>query len=298
MLKTQIQFIMKTKKIIGLFVSTLILGLTSCENEKVDSQERDLLQEIEDNSEMSLGNAFYGRTSKSSSDCHFEYEGHLGPENWADICGEEWKDCDGNAQSPIDIRTRNVHENDNIEELETDYNYSMMNIYNNGHTIQFNYDSGSTALLDGKRYELLQFHFHTSSEHTIDGYRYPMEMHLVHRDVNSGLLAVIGIFFKEGGRNNHFLDKFMSKLPENEGDHYTSDNQYTIGSLIPEEIEDFYTYSGSLTTPACSEIVTWFVVKQPVYASHEQLERFEEIMHENFRPTQDLNGRVVYSSEE
>uniref|UniRef100_UPI00157B78B6 carbonic anhydrase family protein n=1 Tax=Aquimarina megaterium TaxID=1443666 RepID=UPI00157B78B6 len=76
-----------------------------------------------------------------------------------------------------------------------------------------------------------------------------------------------------------------------------SNEEYHIADMLPGTM-DFYTYSGSLTTPACSEIVTWYVVKQPIQASHAQLAQFKQIMHENFRPVQALNGRVVRSNDD
>ncbi len=54
----------------------------------------------------------------------------------------------------------------------------------------------------------------------------------------------------------------------------------------------------------CNEQVNWFVMKNKATTSHLDLEAFrselkdgegEELM-ENHRPTQDLNGRVVYLS--
>ncbi|POM63410.1 Hypothetical protein PHPALM_21197 [Phytophthora palmivora] len=60
-------------------------------------------------------------------------------------------------------------------------------------------------------------------------------------------------------------------------------------------------YAGSLTTPACSEIVDWWVVKKPVDVSTADLERLQSQLRElhitddgkNARPVQPLNGRVV-----
>lgn len=51
---------------------------------------------------------------------------------------------------------------------------------------QVNVPMGSFCTLDGKRLQLLQWHFHTPSEHAFDGNREAMEIHLVHRDINSG----------------------------------------------------------------------------------------------------------------
>lgn len=55
----------------------------------------------------------------------------------------------------------------------------------------------------------------------------------------------------------------------------------------------YYTYHGSLTTPPCSEIVTWFVFDTPVEASQEQINRFAPLLHDDYRPLNDLNGRVI-----
>ncbi|MDY8134560.1 carbonic anhydrase family protein [Aquimarina sp. 2201CG5-10] len=271
-----------------LSVLAIAVFLISCENEQIDNTDPD--QNIKDQMVLDY------LTGRTSSDCHFEYEGSSGPDNWFSLCNGAWSDCGGNVQSPINIVTNSTLEDDSINNINTNYAKSSTDIFNNGHTIQFNYNSGSYASLGNIDYNLLQFHFHTGSEHTVDGLRYPMEMHLVHQDPTTGLLAVVGIFFTEG-RENEALAQFMDHLPENEDDHYTSSEEYDIKDILPDEL-DFYTYNGSLTTPPCSEIVSWYVVKAPVEASHEQLERFEHIMHENFRPVQILDGRTVRTNDD
>lgn len=46
---------------------------------------------------------------------------------------------------------------------------------------------------------------------------------------------------------------------------------FTIRSMLPESTEHYFTYKGSLTTPPCSEIVTWIDFKHPVRLSHNQV---------------------------
>lgn len=41
--------------------------------------------------------------------------------------------------------------------------------------------------------------------------------------------------------------------------------------LMPYDTEIFYTYQGSLTTPPCSEAVTWIVFPDPILISFEQV---------------------------
>ncbi|WP_299443636.1 carbonic anhydrase [uncultured Aquimarina sp.] len=285
---------MKLKTFKTLTILTLSIAVTSCnidQNEQIGDQD---IKRVSENDEMTLGYKFKNRSP--SSDCNFEYEGFQGPEFWGDLCNGDWVDCNGNSQSPIDIVTGVVHENDNLNNINMNYTTSATEIFNNGHTIQFDYEAGSSASLNNIDYNLLQFHFHTGSEHTIDGKRYPMEMHLVHQDPVTKLLAVIGVFFKEG-KENEVLAQFMNNLPQQKGDYYKNTEEYHIVDILPNEME-FYTYNGSLTTPACSEIVTWYVLKKPVQASHNQLKRFKEIMHENYRPTQPLNGRIVSKADD
>ena len=52
------------------------------------------------------------------------------------------------------------------------------------------------------------------------------------------------------------------------------------------EIDNYFRYSGSLTTPDCDEIVEWIVIESPILTvSEEQLLEFQEI--------QDNNGKKV-----
>lgn len=66
---------------------------------------------------------------------------------------------------------------------------------------------------------------------------------------------------------------------------------------------DFYHYKGSLTTPHCSEIVSWFVYKYPLDVSPETIKILEDkwIANQTFsngfgngRQAQPLNGRPIY----
>ncbi|WP_024772693.1 carbonic anhydrase [Aquimarina macrocephali] len=271
----------KLKTLLVLAIGTVII---SCENEQTENL--DLNQDVKD--EMIID---YLTGRKSSSDCHFEYEGVEGPEFWDSLCSGAWTDCGGNTQSPINIEDSSAIENQGLGDIATSFGSSTTEIVNNGHTIKFIYNSGSTSTINGITYTLKQFHLHTGSEHTVDGVRSPMEAHLVHQDPITGDLAVIGIFFEEGAENE-MLSNFMNDLPVNGGGHYNSSFTFNVEDILPADM-NYYTYNGSLTTPPCSEIVTWYVLKNPVEASQEQLHSFETIMHENFRPVQALNGRVV-----
>jgi len=60
--------------------------------------------------------------------------------------------------------------------------------------------------------------------------------------------------------------------------------------IIPQNA-GYYTYSGSLTTPPCTEGVRWLVLNEPVELSAEQIVAFSKIFELDARPVQPLNDR-------
>lgn len=66
-----------------------------------------------------------------------------------------------------------------------------------------------------------------------------------------------------------------------------------VNQMLPKNL-DYYRFSGSLTTPPCSEGVRWLILKDIQQASAKQISEFAKLMgHPNNRPVQSLNGRVV-----
>lgn len=61
--------------------------------------------------------------------------------------------------------------------------------------------------------------------------------------------------------------------------------------------QSFYHYSGSLTTPPCSEIVTWLVMKNPLKCSNAQVAKMKSYLTENYRRTKEVNNRKLYTVE-
>jgi carbonic anhydrase len=86
-------------------------------------------------------------------------------------------------------------------------------------------------------------------------------------------------------------------LPREQEKEERLDNIEIDASRILPSDRGYYTFSGSLTTPPCSEDVTWFVLKHPTTVSAEEIEQFSELYRNNARPTQPLYGRVVLESQ-
>ncbi|MEL3929310.1 carbonic anhydrase [Aeromonas enteropelogenes] len=218
---------------------------------------------------------------------HWEYSGAAGPDHWAKLT-PEFSPCAGSNQSPVDLT--GLVEAD-LPPLVFHYRAGGEFASNNGHTVQIGYAPGSTLELDGMSFELKQFHFHAPSENHIEGKSYPLEGHLVHAN-GKGELAVVAVMF-EVGKANPVLAEAWRQLPIKAGESHALKAPVAVEQLLPAK-RDYYRFSGSLTTPPCSEGVRWLVLKQPVEASQAQIDAFKEVMHHpNNRPVQPLNGRVV-----
>jgi len=273
---------MKLKLFSSFLFLYLIGAIVSCTNADQTSQKNDDAMKKEKHS---------SHHSKDCKDVHWTYHNdETGPENWHQLC-EGFAACAGNAQSPVDINTREVVKSDELQPPKIEYGETPVEIINNGHTVQFNVKGDHYATLNGKKYKLVQFHFHSPSEHTVDGKYFPLEAHFVHKN-DDGTLAVLGVMFREG-KANPFFEKYLEKLPA-EKDTKVADNEtYNPQELLPEN-PAYYRYKGSLTTPPCSEIVDWYVFAEPLEASQEQLEYWSKILHNNNRPVQPLNDRKIY----
>lgn len=218
---------------------------------------------------------------------HWEYSGEAGPAQWARLT-PEFGQCAGSNQSPVNLAGLVEAE---LAPLQFHYLPGGKTLVNNGHTVQVNYAPGSTLQLDGMAFELKQFHFHAPSENLIEGRSYPLEGHLVHAN-DKGDLAVVAVMF-EAGRANAALSQAWQVLPTKAGETRALKVPLSAEPLLPIQ-RDYYRFSGSLTTPPCSEGVRWLVMKQPVQVSQAQIDAFKAVMHHpNNRPVQPLNGRQV-----
>jgi carbonic anhydrase len=165
----------------------------------------------------------------------------------------------------------------------------VVDVLDNGHTVQVTYDEGSTLTLEDTEYELLQYHFHMPSEHTVDGRHSALELHLVHQSAG-GDLAVIGVLVDEG-EYNAVAAPLVESLPTRPGDTVHVEHlTFGIDELLPDDPR-YYHYEGSLTTPPCTEGVQWLVMVDHGHAAPEQLARFRAVIHDNNRPAQARNAR-------
>jgi len=220
---------------------------------------------------------------------HWSYHGENGPDHWASedsafaTCGI------GKHQSPINIEKAVVKD---LPDLKFDYKDVALKVTDTGHSFQVNAANGSGGFMVGDdQYDLLQVHFHEPSEERVDGKQFAMVAHIVHKNAK-GELAVVAVLIR-AGKTSEFLKAVFDHFPAKGATEKVVEGQtVNLGKLLPEH-HGYYTFTGSLTTPPCSENVRWFVLKTPIEASAAQIKEFKARYTHNNRPTQPLNDRVI-----
>jgi len=269
----------------------------------------------------------------------FRYRrGGAGPWNYHHKQGADWVEMEGNQcsstvrQSPIDIPAETAEEKVTSSWNRENYDKSVQwEASNNGHSVTLNLKDQTKLKVSGGHlpgpYQLAQFHFHwgdatnPGSEHLVAGHRHFAEIHLVHwkeeyaslgESVKNGDgLAVLGFFVdSHEGHEEGPLDKLIQTQIGMAVEKKGSTHNVTMAmqSIIPAELDNYYRYMGSLTTPGCNEVVVWTVFKEALMISPKTREMMISFADEsadsedpitlNYRLAQPLSGRTVtyYSS--
>jgi carbonic anhydrase len=213
-----------------------------------------------------------------------------GPAKWGDLDAANRVCSVGDQQSPIDIRDPIKAQ---LTPLKITWDKQADTIVNNGHTIQLDIGDSSVLEYNSTNYRFLQFHFHRPSEHLIDGKNFPMEAHFVHANVRNSL-AVVAVLMATG-RPNPVFNKIVSTMPETEGPAVKADPAINPNGLLPAT-RSYYRYSGSLTTPPCSETVDWLLFTDPIQVADADVARFAKLYPMDARPVQKTNRRFVLKS--
>jgi carbonic anhydrase len=224
---------------------------------------------------------------------HWAYAGkHEGPERWGELKPEFAACKTGESQTPIDLPA-SAPAGDKAAPLELHYGEVPLRVLNNGHTLQVESSGEQYFVSGGKRYDLVQFHFHSPSEHTVAGKSFDAELHFVHKD-QDGKLAVLGVFLQKGPKANPLLAPIWEHMPMREAPAESVEGaSVDVGAFLPKK-PAYYSYSGSLTTPPCSEGVSWFVLAPPADISGDQVRQLQVATKgPSNRPVQELHGRRV-----
>ncbi|XP_063517963.1 receptor-type tyrosine-protein phosphatase gamma isoform X4 [Pongo pygmaeus] len=271
------------------------------------------------------------RRRKASGDPYWAYSGAYGPEHWVTSSVS----CGGHHQSPVDILDQYARVGEEYQELQLDgFDNESSNktwMKNTGKTVAIllkdDYFVSGAGLPGRFKAEKVEFHWGHSngsagSEHSINGRRFPVEMQIFFYNPDdfdsfqtaiseNRIIGAMAIFFQVSPRDNSALDPIIHGLKgvvHHEKETFL--DPFVLRDLLPASLGSYYRYTGSLTTPPCSEVVEWIVFRRPVPISYHQLEAFYSIftteqqdhvksveyLRNNFRPQQDLHDRVVSKS--
>ena len=210
-------------------------------------------------------------------------------DTWGGLCK------DGATQSPINIAPA-----DSVESLDMTVMVSYAKrvsgiVINNGHgSPQIDFDPGNYLEYDGQRYQLIQAHFHCPGEHTIGNEKFASEIHLVHISEKTKTPLVVAVLLQYSGISNNLLRVALEKIPPC-GKQGVPITDIRLGDVVPDG--GFYTYTGSLTTPPCSEPVIWLVSKSfgsiTEHQVHELVKKAGGDASHNARRVQRVGDRVV-----
>ncbi|XP_054634568.1 pentraxin-related protein PTX3 isoform X2 [Dunckerocampus dactyliophorus] len=124
------------------------------------------------------------------------------------------------------------------------------------------------------------------------------------RDKSDGL-AVLAFFYDDGHFENTYYSDFISNLAKIKyAGQSMNISSLDVRSMLPENMNHFFRYQGSLTTPPCYESILWTVFDTPITLSHNQIRKLESTLMDidnktlwnDYRIAQPLNDRVVESS--
>jgi len=229
------------------------------------------------------------------------YWGARSPPFWASL-DPAWGVCDsGVEQSPINLNFPlpagflplsqiAMQQASTLKPVSVLNGFKYECVSNNG--------SCGAARWAGVEYSLVQGHLHVSGEHTVDQEVFPAELHLVHSST-AGELLVVGVLFRVG-EESQALDKLLeaAELGLSASERTVHLSAHDWAELVPSS-GGWCQYGGSLTTPPCSEGVTWAVARSPRTASIDQLRRLGVLLLDaesvvlTERPVQPLGTRQV-----
>ncbi|KAJ6021182.1 hypothetical protein N7540_006686 [Penicillium herquei] len=224
----------------------------------------------------------------------FNYTGLGGPLNWYGLDKSANSACaSGKHQSPINIETDDIsYASANAVHFHVP-KVDSAKFENLGSGLEVVLTNG-TLIANNASYTLAQFHFHTPSEHRINEEHYPMEVHFVFENAASEI-AVVGFVFElsQFGYSTPLFDSVFAHIDDiaTPGTYTMTDALDFSGLTQHLNSHGIYQYTGSLTTPPCSENLAWFLSTEPIVVNVQSYNAVKHVLKFNARYTQNTLGQ-------
>jgi len=279
------------------------------EDQRSDSLEADYSRGFED----SYHGQQFGRLDQD-----WGYEDEIGPNSWR----AGYPRCAGYRQSPIALPSKPHNVVKMKKPLFKNYNELQPAVLiNNGNSVELLLKGDKLPIQQGvyglqkDRFKMYKLAFHwgkvnsRGAEHSIGGKQYCGEVQLFkynakYKSAEEALgrpdgIMVHSFLFKVSKKSNPSLDQILGKLEECSGSRKPVHVDINPKIWLPYGSQ-YYVYQGSLTTPPCTEKVTYAVEKEPLPISEKQLNALRRLktphgedFYDNFRQIQPLNGRKI-----
>lgn len=216
-------------------------------------------------------------------------EDYTGQEEWGILSPAYAKCGTGTQQSPISVSFTQP-----TKKPAPDFHYAKTKarVMFDRHAIRAEMEGNSSLLADGETYHLKSIELHTPGEHTFGDVFYPLEIQLQHQNA-SGKMLIVAIFARPG-QENATMQTLLASVPDTAGKMLKT--AFDPSSLLPAA-RSYYAYTGSLTTPPCTEGVAWILLKHSITLSEAQLTAIASRIGRNARLTQPTYMRTVEETE-
>eukprot|EP01060_Flectonema_neradi_P019178 TRINITY_DN2618_c4_g1_i1.p1 TRINITY_DN2618_c4_g1~~TRINITY_DN2618_c4_g1_i1.p1 ORF type:complete len:3038 (+),score=551.49 TRINITY_DN2618_c4_g1_i1:62-9115(+) len=238
-----------------------------------------------------------------------------GPSDWGTILGGAsntilYPTCKGGQeQGPLNLESATV--DTTLQPLVYRYsNTASFKLINDQSSIRLTFTGGEVGSVEdpnafNTRYEMTDIIFKTPSEHAVGGMHHDVEMQIFHKKATGQAsptasnaapdTLAVAMLFKKGANDNQWLNNFWEKMaspPVTALSTYSNPfmlfqrteevitKQLDVSHVLPDsgQQSEFFTYSGSLTTPPCSEGMAWYVYSSPLQISTEQVQALKNAL--------------------
>ena len=215
--------------------------------------------------------------------------GPEGPTHWQGLCSS------GKFQSPIDIESAQA-EKMPIRKLHFLYKPADLDVINdcNQYRILARFPDNDWLKIGKTPYFFSELHFRIPGENAVNGKRPRMSVQLVHLSPESRFLIIeVPVVV---GKENPAMKTLLEHVPAPGKENKLDGVKIDPSDFLPED-RTVFRFTGSLTTPICNQDAQWYVMKNPIEFSQEQIDEYAKYYRDTARPLQPANGRQIAESQ-
>lgn len=235
------------------------------------------------------------RTTRDPHAQDWAYEASF---NWGRV-NPAYETCQtGTQQSPIGFSLNQGLSTKHVPDFSNIAGSYRGNFYNWGYGPAFTLlreEEGAYTTLPSVTYDnatkyLTGWHIHAPADHSVGGDRSKAELHYVFADEAGDVGAVVATRIDPGGRSNTFFEAIAEPyIHFNETDQQVEvELPLALPIQLVYNLTEFWTYQGSLTSPPCTEGVRFFMARNILFVSDDQMREILRVSTYSARAEQEV----------